>query len=100
VDWVNVSVDRPDVLGRPWTNTGADNGHGGALTGARPPTAPVCQSSPTGVQNGEGSTGSSTRASPELGRRRGDRAMVVVRRGHGNSVGRGSSMGEEKRRAQ
>jgi hypothetical protein len=44
-----------------------------------------------GAQNGEGGTGSSARASPELGRRRGDRATAVARRGHGNSVGRGSS---------
>jgi hypothetical protein len=31
--------------------------------------------------------------------RRGDRATAVPRRGHGNSVGRGSGAGEEKRRA-
>jgi hypothetical protein len=28
-------VDRPGALGPPWTDAGADNGHGGALTGAR-----------------------------------------------------------------
>jgi hypothetical protein len=71
----------------------------GALTGVRPPAAPVLQSSPTGAQKRERSTGSSTRASPELGRQRGDRATAVARRGHGNSVGRVSSTGEEKRRA-
>jgi hypothetical protein len=27
-------VDRSGVLGPPWTDTGADRGHGGALTGA------------------------------------------------------------------
>jgi hypothetical protein len=81
-----------------WTDAGADNGHGDALTGARPPAAPVHQSSSAGAQNGEGGTGSSARASPELGRRRGDRAMAVAQRGHGNSVGKGSSAGEEKRR--
>jgi hypothetical protein len=78
VDWVHISVDRPGTLGPPWTDTGADNGHGGALTGARPPATLVHQSSPAGAQNGEGGTGSSARASPELGRRRGDRATVVA----------------------
>jgi hypothetical protein len=71
VDRVHVSMDRPGALGPPWTDTGADNGHGGALTGARPPAAPVRQSSPAGAQNGEGGTGSSIRASPGLERRRG-----------------------------
>jgi hypothetical protein len=72
---------------------------GGALTGVRPPGAPVHQISPAGTQKRERSTGSSARASPELGRWRGDRATAVVRRGHGNSVRRVSSAGEEKRRA-
>jgi hypothetical protein len=40
-----------------WTDTGVDNGHGGALTGARPPATPVHQSSPAGAQNGEGARG-------------------------------------------
>jgi hypothetical protein len=71
------SVDRPGVLGPPWTDTGADRGHGGALTGAWPPAALVRLSSPAGAQNGEGGMGSSARASPELGRRCGSRAMVV-----------------------
>jgi hypothetical protein len=72
---------------------------GGALTRVRPPVAPMQQSSPAGAQKRERSTGSSARASPELGRRRGDRATSVARRGHENSVGRGSGAGEEKRRA-
>jgi hypothetical protein len=55
-------------------------GHGGALTGARPPTALVRQSSPAGAQKGERSTGSSARASPELGRRCGGWAMLVQNR--------------------
>jgi hypothetical protein len=42
------SVDRPGVLGPPWTDTGMDRGHGGALTGAWPPAAPVRLSSPAG----------------------------------------------------
>jgi hypothetical protein len=71
------SVDRPGVLGPPWTDTGTDRGHDGELTGAWPPAAPVRLSSPAGVQNGEGSTGSSAQASPELGWRCGSRATVV-----------------------
>jgi hypothetical protein len=70
-------VDRPGVIGPLWTDTGADRGHGGTLTGAWPLAAPVHLSSPTGAQNGEGSTGSSAQASPELGRRCGSRATVV-----------------------
>jgi hypothetical protein len=54
VDRVHVSVDRPGVLGPPWTNTGADRGHDGALTGAWPPAASVRLSSPAGAQNKEG----------------------------------------------
>jgi hypothetical protein len=70
-------VDRLGVLGPPWTDTGADRGHGSALTRAWPPTAPVRLSSPAGVQNGEGSEGNSAQASPELGRYYGSRATVV-----------------------
>jgi hypothetical protein len=77
VDWVHVSVDQPGVLGPPWTDADADNGHGGALTGARPPAALVRQSSPTGAQNGEGGMGSSIRASPGLEQRRGGRATMM-----------------------
>jgi hypothetical protein len=70
-------VDRPGVLGPPWTDVGVDRGHGGALTGAWPPAAPVHQSSPAGAQNGEGSEGNSAWVSPELGRCCGGRATVV-----------------------
>jgi hypothetical protein len=77
VDRVHVSMDRPGVLGPPWTDIGADRGHDGALTGAWPPAAPVSQSSPAGAQNGEGSEGNSARVSPELGRRCGGWATVV-----------------------
>jgi hypothetical protein len=45
---------------------------GGALTGVWPLATPVHESSPAGAQQREGSTGSSGRASPELGRRCGD----------------------------
>jgi hypothetical protein len=77
VDWVHVSVDRPGVLSPPWSDAGADRGHGGVLTGAWPPAAPVRQSSPTGAQNGEGSEGNSARVSLELGRRWVGRVTVV-----------------------
>jgi hypothetical protein len=77
VDRVHVSVDRLGVLGPPWTDTGADRGHDGALTGAWPPATLVRQSSPVGAQNGEGSEGNSTQVSPELGRRCGGWATVV-----------------------
>jgi hypothetical protein len=77
MDRVHVSVDRPGALGPPWTDTGVDHGHGGALTEARHPTAPVRQSSPAGAQNGEGGTGSSIRASPGLERHRGGRATMM-----------------------
>jgi hypothetical protein len=70
-------VDQLGVLGPPWTDAGANRGHGGVLNGAWPPAAPVCQSSPTGAQNTEGSEGNSARVSPELGRRCGGRVTVV-----------------------
>jgi hypothetical protein len=74
------SVDRQGVLGPPWTDTGANRGHGGVLIGAWPLAAPVHLSLPAGAQNREGGTGSSARASPELGWRCGSRAMVVQNR--------------------
>jgi hypothetical protein len=77
VDRVHVSVDRPGVLGPPWTDAGVDRGHDSALTGAWPPAAPVCQRSPAGAQNREGSEGSSALVSLELKRRCGARATVV-----------------------
>jgi hypothetical protein len=77
MDRVHISVDWPGALGPPWTDAGADNGHGGALTGARPPAAPVRQSLPAGAQNGEGGTGSSIKASLGLKRRRGGRATTM-----------------------
>jgi hypothetical protein len=59
---------------------GGGSGRGGALTGARPPTAPVRQSSPAGAEQREEHIGSSSRASPGLGRRRGGQAMAVKAR--------------------
>jgi anti-sigma factor RsiW len=49
-----------------------------ALTGAWLSAAPVHQTSPAGAQQREERTGSSARASPGLGRRRGDRAMAAA----------------------
>jgi hypothetical protein len=72
---------------------------GGALIGVRPPAALVHQSSPAGVQKRERSTGILARASPELGRRRGDRATWRHEEVTGSLVGRGSDAGEEKRGA-
>jgi hypothetical protein len=92
VDRVHVSVDRPGVLGLPWTDAGTNRGHDGALTGAWPPAAPVRQSSLAGVQNGEGSEGNLAWGSPELGRRCGGRATVVQ---NGEAV----ALGERKARA-
>jgi hypothetical protein len=83
LDRVHVFVDQLGGLGAPWTDGGVDRGgpgHGGALTGARPTAAPVRQSSPAGAQKGERSMGSSARASPELGRCCGGRAMAVQNR--------------------
>jgi hypothetical protein len=80
VDWVHVSVDRPGALGPPWTDVGADSGHGGMLTRARPPAAPVHQSSPAGAQQREERTGSSSRASPGLELRQGGRVTMVKAR--------------------
>jgi hypothetical protein len=57
-----------------------DRGHGGVLTGAWPPAAPMRQSSPAGARKGERSTGSLAWASPELGRCCSDRATVVQNR--------------------
>jgi hypothetical protein len=80
VDQVHTSVDRLGALGPPWIDGGADRGggRGGALTGAQPPAAPVHQNSPVGAQQREERTGSSARASPGLGQRRGDRATAVA----------------------
>jgi hypothetical protein len=52
-------VDRGWLGGAPWTHGGADRGHGGALTGARPPASAEHGSSPTGVQQREGNVGNS-----------------------------------------
>jgi hypothetical protein len=73
-------------------------GRGGVLTGDRPPAALVHQSSPAGAQQREERTGSSARALPGLGQRRGDRATAAARRGHGKLGGEcfRRGRGEEK----
>jgi hypothetical protein len=73
--------------------------HGGALTGARPPAAPVRQSSPTGAQQREEHTGRSSRASPGLERRRGGRATMVKARWCQCSVRGRLERGEMRREA-
>jgi hypothetical protein len=70
-------VDQGRSGGAPWTHGGADRGHGGALTGACPPAAPVHGSSPAGAQRREGNVGNSAQATSGLGRRRGGRATAV-----------------------
>jgi hypothetical protein len=98
VDRVHISVDRSGAFGPLWTDAGVDNGHGGALTGARPPAVPVRQSLPAGAQNGEGGTGSSSRASPGLERRRGGRAMTGKARWCWRSVRGRLELGEREMR--
>jgi hypothetical protein len=99
VDWVHVFVDQPSGLGPPWTNAGADSGHGGVLNGARPPAAPVRRSSLAGAQNGEGSTGSSSRASPGLDQRQGGRATMGKARWCRRSVKERLELREREMRA-
>jgi hypothetical protein len=57
-------VDRPGALGPPWTDAGADSGHGGVLPGAQPPASTEHESSPTGVQLREGNVGNTEGGSP------------------------------------
>jgi hypothetical protein len=94
---VHVSVDRPGVLGPPWTDTGADRGHGGAFTGAWPPAAPVHGSSPAGAQQREGNAGNSEGGSPRHGQRCGGRATVVQNQRQRRSVEAVLERGEKRR---
>jgi hypothetical protein len=90
VDRVHASVDLSgrarSTVDRRRRGQRGEPGHGGALIGARPPAAPVRLSSLAGAQQREEHTGSSSRASPGLGRRRGGRATVVKARRHRCSV--------------
>jgi hypothetical protein len=81
-------VNRGQSDGAPWTHGSADRGHGGAVTRAWPPAAPVHGSSLAGAQNGEGSEGNSARVSPKLRRCCGGRATVVQN-------GEAAALGEE-----
>jgi hypothetical protein len=83
---IHVSMDRPGVLGPPWTNAGADRGHGGVLTGVWLPAASVHGSLPVGAQQREGTTGNSEGGSPRHGQRCGGRAMAVQNRRRRRSV--------------
>jgi hypothetical protein len=102
VDWVHVSVDRSSVLGPPWTDGGADRGgpgHGGVLTVARPPAAPVRQSSPAGRKRERGARGA------RLGPHRSSGGAVATERRWwrdevmGNLVGKVSGAGGEEKGA-
>jgi hypothetical protein len=99
VDRVHVSMDRPGALGPLWTDAGADNRHGGALTGARPPTALVHQRSLAGAQNTEGGVRSSSRASLGLERCRGGRVTTGKARWCRRSVRGRLQLGEREMRA-
>jgi hypothetical protein len=83
MDRVHISVDRPGALGPPWTDAGAYNRHGGALTRARPPAAPVHQSSPAGRKTERGARGA------RLGPHRGSSSVEEdgQRRGRLSGVG-------------
>jgi hypothetical protein len=65
-------------------------GRDGALTGARPPAAPVRQSSPAGAQQREERTGSLARASPGLGWCRCSMRGLLRRGERGKEAGRGA----------
>ncbi len=86
---VHVSVDRPGVLGPPWTNAGADNGHGGALTGAHRRGRKMERESRGARLRPHRSSGGGV----ATGRRRWHEEVM------GNSVARVSDAGEERRRA-
>ncbi len=92
-------MDRPGVLGPPWTNVGVNSGHDGALTGARPPAAPGLGI--TGEEAGEveEATVSTFVCSSELGRRGIGGATGMKNRRRSGSVGARSGAGERERRA-
>jgi hypothetical protein len=106
VDRVHASMDQLGTLGPPWTDGGTDRGgprRGSVLTEARPPAAPVRQSSLAGAQQREERTRSSARASLGFGGLREGRPTAVkaqqrrcsvrglLRRGErGKEAGRGA----------
>jgi hypothetical protein len=94
---VHVFVDRPGVLGPPWTDAGADRGHGGTLTRSWPSAAPVRQSSPAGAQQREGNAGNSEGGSSRHGQRCGGRVTAVQNRKRRHSVEAVLERGEKRR---
>ncbi len=95
MDRVHVSMDQPGALGPPWTDAGADNGHGGVLTGAWPPAAPVSTSAGQGAGEGEWGAGSAVGGSPGRERRCGGQASRRRGGGRKNSMVRCSGVGEK-----
>jgi hypothetical protein len=77
-------VDRGRSGGAPWTHGGADRGHGGALTRARPLASAEHRSLPAGVQQIEGNVGKSEGGSPRHGQWCGGRTTVRNSRGEGD----------------
>jgi hypothetical protein len=90
-------VDRGRSGGAPWTHGGTDRGHGGALTGARPPASAEHESSPAGVQQREGNVGNSEGGSPRRERRCGGRASAVQNQRWRCSVEAALERGEKRR---
>jgi hypothetical protein len=83
--------------GASWTHGGADRGHGGALTGARPLASTEHGSSPAGVQQREGNVGNSEGGSPRREQRCGGRASAVHNRRRRCSVEAVLERGEKRR---
>jgi hypothetical protein len=79
------------------TDTGS-SGRGGVLTRARPPATPGHNSSPSGAEKREESTGNSSHASPELKWWCGGRATTVKQRREWNSTAEAHKHGERERR--
>jgi hypothetical protein len=80
VDRVHVSVDRPGVLGPPWTDGSANRGGAGARWHAHRSSASDCSGAPKltgGGAKGRGEHGELGSGITELVRRCGGRAMVV-----------------------
>jgi hypothetical protein len=90
-------VDRGRSGGAPWTHGGADRGHGGALTRARPLASAEHGSSPAGVQQREVNVGNSEGGSPRREQRCGGRASAVQNRRRRCSVEAALERGEKRR---
>jgi hypothetical protein len=80
----------------PWTMFGCGPRWTGGteLAGAWPPVAPVCKDTGQGKGEGEWNAGNPMVHSPELGRQRGDRAMVVRAAAVGTPVRNVLGLGE------